>query len=178
MNKFLYISEVVVDKIIPYILILLLFIIFGQMLYPAEFERYDTLINIFDLYIVFIFTLDLTFKHRRMRLLNQHGFMRRYWLEIIAVIPFYLIFRIFEEGVILTRFKEEEKMELFFRDVIKLEKEGEELISKIEKSKNISRTRLIGRFFKPLLQIPRFLKIIHFFEKPVDIKRITNNKQQ
>lgn len=170
MSRFLYISEVFVDKAIPYILILLLFVIFLEIFYPEKFEQYYTLINIFDLFIVFVFTLDLAFKYRRMEILHKHGFINRYWLDIIAVIPFYLVFRIFEEGAIIARFTEGEKMELFFRDAIKLEREGAELISKIERSGNISRTRLISRFFRPILQTPRFLKVIHFFEEPVKIQ--------
>ncbi len=175
MSRFLYISEAIVDRIIPYILILLLLIILGEIFYPAKFERYDFLINIFDLFIVFVFALDLSFKYRRMKMLHQHGFIRKYWIDIMAVFPFYLVFRIVEEGAIITRFTESEKMELLVRDAIKLEREGTELISKIEKSGNISRTGLINRLFKPALRIPRFLKVIHFFEKPVNI---TNNKQQ
>lgn len=171
MSKFLYISEIVVDKTIPYILLLLFFIILGSMFYPVKFEQYDFLINIFDMFVVFVFALDLAFKYRRMKILHQHGFIRKYWLDIVAVFPFYLVFRIFEEGIIITKFTEGEKMELFLSDAIKLEREGKELILKVEESKNISRTRLISRFFKPILQIPRFLKVIHFFEKPLNIAK-------
>ncbi len=170
MSRFLYISEVFVDKSIPYILILLLFVIILDVFYPERFEHYGFLINIFDLFVVFVFALDLAFKYRRMKILHQHGFIRKYWLDIVAVFPFYLVFRIFEEGIIITKFTEGEKMELFLSDAIKLEREGTELVSKIEKSGSISRTRLIGRFFRSILQIPRFLKVIHLFEKPVKIK--------
>jgi len=169
MSRFLYLSEVFVDKSIPYILILILFVAIMGIFYPEKFEQYDLLINVFDLFVLFVFTLDLTFKYRRMMSLHQHGFIRRYWLDIIAVFPFYLVFRIFEEGTIITRFTEVEKMELFLKDAIKLEREGMELVSRIEKSGGISRIMLINRFFRPALESPKFLKVIHFFEKPVKI---------
>ncbi|MEM5805843.1 MAG: hypothetical protein QXM85_01445, partial [Candidatus Aenigmatarchaeota archaeon] len=55
---------------------------------------YYYIVDIIDLVIIFIFVLDLGFKYRHAK--NIPDFLRRYWIYIIAVFPFFLVFRLIE----------------------------------------------------------------------------------
>lgn len=91
MKKKLEGLELFVDKAIPYMLVLLTVIII------LEFTRYaeplHTPIIIADYIIITFFVVDLVFKWRHTR--KVVPFIKLYWLDIIAVFPFYLVFRAF-----------------------------------------------------------------------------------
>ena len=82
MKPWLHKIELIVDKLIPYSLIILLFIIIGEIFFHEEIEPYGVFVNIVDNTIIAIFVLDLIFKYVRMS--NFPNFLRKYWLEIIA----------------------------------------------------------------------------------------------
>jgi hypothetical protein len=66
-------------------------------------ELYHDYIIILDYIIVTFFVVDLCFKWNHVR--NIKTFVKLYWIDIIAVFPFYLIFRTFylvREIVILS----------------------------------------------------------------------------
>ncbi|MBS3159681.1 hypothetical protein J4436_02740 [Candidatus Woesearchaeota archaeon] len=86
--------EVVVDKIIPLLLVILLFVIIAELLFKEEINNYIVYIDIFDMFLIIIFSVDLMFKYSRTR--KMKFFFKRYWLEIIAIFPFFLIFRLYE----------------------------------------------------------------------------------
>jgi hypothetical protein len=60
-------------------------------LYPLE--HFEPFVTYIDYFIVFFFVVDLTFKWLHVK--NVVKFVKLYWLDIIAVLPFYLGFRIY-----------------------------------------------------------------------------------
>ena len=78
-----------VDKSIPYLLGLLLIMIILELVYKTEAEKYSLYIDIIDYFIIFVFVIDLAFKYNRTR--NVKKFLKTYWIEIIAILPFYLV---------------------------------------------------------------------------------------
>lgn len=158
--------EVFVDKAIPYLLILLLVLIILEVFYHELIVDYILWIDIADYVIISFFLIDLWFKWKRSR--NWKHFLKTSWLDILAVVPFYLIFRLFEEIFILSRFGETLGTgQKILHEGLEVEKEVSKVAAEVEKSGKISRTRLFVRFIKPLQRIPRFLKVFTFFEKPV-----------
>lgn len=177
MKIWLHKAEKIIDLLIPYCLIILIIILVMEIGFRnfVEEQNLRIPIDVADYFIIFIFIIDLIFKYVRVR--NIPKFFRKYWLEIIAVFPFFLIFRLAElafgfseisEGIktaqsITHSTTEIEKEVALLRGGEKMLKEGE-VVVKLERSTRLS------RYVKPLARIPRFLKkvpeMLHFYEKP------------
>ena len=67
MKKWIHDIEVIVDKIIPYLVIILIFLISAEIFFHSYVEPYILYIEIADYFIIFIFVLDLIFKFNRVR---------------------------------------------------------------------------------------------------------------
>ena len=105
MKPWLHKIEVIVDKIIPYLVLILLILIIGEFTHYKLIEKNENIILIIDYIVVLFFIFDLSFKYYRVR--NAKTFIKRYWLDIIAVFPFFLIFRLVEEVIIFFRISSE-----------------------------------------------------------------------
>lgn len=158
-------TELLVDHSIPYLVILLLILILFEFTFHDEAAPYEIYITGVDYFIIGVFCVDLFFKYLKVRHIPQ--FLRHYWLDIIAVFPFFLLFRLFESiyavikmpGLLL-------EPQLLFHETVVLEKEGLRLVRAAQKTANVSRTSLILRFIKPIQKVPRLVKIIPYFERP------------
>ena len=128
-----------------------------------------------------MFVLDLIFKFNRVRKIKI--FLKKYWLDILAVFPFFLLFRAVEELALLFRFEKElaegqkivhsglEVQKIINEEVILKELKslegGQKVISEIGESTKFARTEFIVRFLRPLQRIPRLFKIYPVYEKPI-----------
>ncbi len=158
MKKSLYNKiEHIIDKSIPYLVLVLLVIIILDIFYKNVYESYYLYIEAIDIFIILVFVIDLVFKYRRVR--NVKDFLKRYWLEIFAVFPFYLMLRVVEEFVLLFRISQtvEEGQRILHEGVelTRLSREGE-----------LARTTRLSRIFRPFQRVPRLLEASEFFEKP------------
>ncbi len=81
--------EKAVDILITPAVLILGVLIIGEIFFG--FEKYEPWITIADLVVIGVFVLDLILKWRRVH--DVKTFVKLYWLEILAVFPFYLIFR-------------------------------------------------------------------------------------
>jgi hypothetical protein len=63
MKKWLHTIEIVVDKSIPFLLLVLLGIIIAEFGFHQFIEQYQKIVDGIDLFVVFIFVLDLIFKY-------------------------------------------------------------------------------------------------------------------
>jgi hypothetical protein len=167
MNKRLHKIELFIDRIIPYTVIALTIIIILELFFYGRVERYSIYIRVVDYAVISIFCIDLVFKYLKVRRIPL--FIRRYWIDILVVFPFFLLFRIFEEIYALAA------VSSFFRssqavihEGIIIEKEGVMLVRAAERTQRLSRTHLFIRFVRPLLRIPRLAKIIPYFERPTE----------
>lgn len=71
----------------------------------VHLEHYEPWMTIFDGVIVFFFVMDLLFKWLKTRDIRE--FFKLYWLDIVAVFPFYLAFRAYSEVAAIFRIGEE-----------------------------------------------------------------------
>jgi signal transduction histidine kinase len=95
------------DHIIPVLVVLIAIALvlenpFWTLVHLSEYEPWT---SIFDGVIVFFFVVDLVFKWFKTR--NVRRFFRLYWIDIIAVFPFYLLFRAYSELTAVFRVGEE-----------------------------------------------------------------------
>ena len=122
-----------------------------------------------------MFIIDLIFKFNRVRQFKV--FLRKYWLDIIAVFPFFLLFRVFEEVVSFFRISSElsrgqniihsgleierlAKEETLLREL----EEGGKLFQEGEK---LTRTEELTKIVRPITRTPRMLEAVTFYEKPI-----------
>ncbi len=184
MHIWLHKIEVLVDRLIPPILAALLIVIVGELFFSHQFEWYKHYADFFDGFVILVFVADLSFKYSRIRKLPT--FAKKYWLEIIATIPFFLIFRFLEffkisdfletgqafahEGAAAEKLVQEGSV------AGKIEREAAIIAKEAARAGEVSRTarmintfRAIGRFprfVSALGRSPRFINALHFFEKP------------
>ena len=155
-----------VDKVIPYALIILLVITLFQVFFPEKAEPYIATFHFIDLGIISIFVLDLYFKYQRSKTIPL--FLKSSWMDIIAVLPFFLIARIIEEALLLAQVGDIVET---VDQVIELEHDSIKLVKQAEKEAKFIRVRYLNRFLRPLARSPRFVKAFTFFERPhVNIK--------
>lgn len=79
--------------LIPYSLIILAGIIIYDLFFHVDDPRVNTVVAIFDGLVIANFAIDLVFLYLRVRKFSV--FLKNYWLDIIAIFPFYFFFRFF-----------------------------------------------------------------------------------
>lgn len=84
----------IVDFLIPVCLVLLIVVLVIEFFFPAIAEHYNLWLGIADGFIVLVFFLDVVFKYQRAS--SIPNFLKESWLDIIAIFPFFLFFRVFE----------------------------------------------------------------------------------
>ncbi len=183
MKKWFHKIEVLVDKSIPYMLVLLLGIIVVDLGFHEFAEHYHNYILFGDGLVIFIFVLDLIFKYNRIREIKN--FLRSCWLDIIAVFPFFLFFRLFEEFAGWFKLSMGEGFstaQSILHEGVELEKEGAKLLEGVEKGAKTGRTTRFARFIRPVFRAPRFAKAISFFKAPEKKEKVkksyTKNKRK
>jgi hypothetical protein len=148
--------ELVVDKLIPYLLVFIFAIIVLDIFYPASLEPYHLEIEIIDAAILCLFATDLVFKYISTR--NTARFLRKYWVEIIAVLPFFVVARIVEEIVGIFAVSE---------DIARVQRVVHEGIVAEERiAADVGRSYRFARIVRPIARTPRFAKALRFYKKP------------
>ncbi len=159
-----YKFEIFVDKSIPYLLGILLLVIIGEIFFHEFMVENHTAVQVIDWIVVAFFVIDLIFKYRRVR--NLPKFLRSSWLEIIAIFPFFLIFRFFEGfvnvlGIGETAISETQKIvhvSTEFEKEIGVASKEADAIAK-ETGRLSSRTTRFARFLRPLARSVRFFEL-------------------
>ena len=174
MKPWLHKIEVIVDKSIPYFLVILLFLIIGEIFFAHQIEPYGFFVSVVDNMIILVFIMDLAFKYMRTKYFPD--FFRKHWLEIIAVLPASLFVRLMERFIPVSTF---EIGQSILHEATEIKREEKLIAMEVEKAGQISRTRYFLRFIRPLARFPRFLKAFSFYEKPIiHLLAYTSGKKQ
>ena len=142
--------EVIVDKLIPLLLAILLLIIVIEFGFHEFAEKYHTIIEILDWIIVSGFILDLIFKYNRIR--NIPKFLRAAWIDILAVFPFFLVFRVLEGFLVFEASETLTKGQKIVHVGVELEKE-------VKVVKEVGRAEHFSKFLRPIARSFRFFKL-------------------
>lgn len=155
-------TEKFIDMSIPYMLAVLLTITAVDFFFEEIAIKYSHAIDIIDNIIILFFLADLAFKYMRSKNIPQ--FVRANWIDIIAVIPFYMIFRIAEEFAFMSEMLKSGK------DTVEIgasvEKESSIALKELREAKLAMRSEKMLRYIKIAARIPRLAKAVHFFERP------------
>ncbi|MEK6849632.1 MAG: hypothetical protein AABY01_03625 [Nanoarchaeota archaeon] len=94
-SSFLHWFEWFTDLIIPYLLVILAveLIVDNPFWTLYSLEHLEPFVHYLDNFVLFFFVVDLCFKWTHVR--NLPRFLKLYWLDIIAVLPLYLGFRVY-----------------------------------------------------------------------------------
>jgi len=94
LNPTLLAVEHFVDRAIPCLVLLIAILL--ALEFSIDLHVYEPWPTVADTIVVTFFVVDLAFKWHRTKLLKD--FFRRYWLDVLAVFPFYLLFRVYVEA--------------------------------------------------------------------------------
>ncbi len=166
--------EIHIDEVVPVLLVVLILILIVEFFFPTVAEQYKGWIEVADWLIIVIFAIDLLFKYLRIRVLPL--FLKKYWLDIIAIFPFFLVFRLFEQLAVVFGTVRELPVQVQKIVHIGLElKEArlaEEAIKVSSEAEEVSRTARFARFLGEAEKVPQALKPIAFYEDPKNKKEL------
>jgi len=157
--------EIFIDKMVPYALMFIIIHLLLNLFYVETIHRYEEFIIFLEFFLItFVLGFDLIFKYRRS--VSKKYFFRHHWLEIAAVFPFMLIFRLVEEAYLISRLVPVEvsvsSTQMVLHD-IKGISSGARIIQDAELAGRASR---VGTFGK-IARIPAFIRGAIFFEHPL-----------
>ena len=170
MKRWLKKLELIIDKSIPYLLIILLGILIIEFFFHDFAEHYIKIIHGLDYFIIGVFLVDLIFKYNHVRKIKP--FIKKYWLDILAVFPFFLAFRVYELLFGIGRGASETASTI--QAITHTSKEGIEIVEKeaprvIKEAEAVTKARRssrLVRWLRPIFRSPRLLKIVDVFEHP------------
>ena len=147
------------DKVIQYLippsLVLLLTVTIIELFYGVG--RYTILIDIFDIYVVAIFAVDLYFRWKELP--KFIPFVKKYFLDIIATVPFNLIF-LGIEGLALIRALR-----------------GVRIIARVARAARFARFGKLVRLIRFGARAPRFLRVRKHVKK-AKIRKVQPHEKQ
>lgn len=158
MHPFLEKTEKVVDKMIVPALFAVLVIVVLELFFTETAHHYDEWINMADMAIIGLFAVDLSFKYHDAS--TKEGFLRSHWLEILAITPLFLVFRVVEVLRILS------SAELGQEVAHLAEGARSGRFSGFFRSSEMARSSRFSRFVRVLTRSPRFAKAAEFFRHP------------
>lgn len=100
MKQWLHKIEVITDKLVIWMILLLFAVLYVEIAHSDLAEKYNVWITVADSIIVSVFVVDLVFKYIRAKSIPD--FLKRNWLDIIAVFPFFLFLDYLKEHMIYS----------------------------------------------------------------------------
>ena len=146
------------DRLVGPALLVILVVILLEIFLPDLAHRYHTAILVADYSAIGVFAVDLGFKFQRAS--EWENFLRKYWLEIIAIMPGFIIFRVLDTLFVITRSAE------LSQDAIHLATRSERLAA-LAGGGELSRAARFERSMVGLARTPRLARAVDFF-KPSD----------
>jgi len=152
------------EKLIPYALVLLFFIIIFELFLHVEDPTTLTIVHTLDYIIISIFVIDLIFIARKVH--NMRIFFKHYWLDLLAVFPFAFFFSTIDRLYLLFRAEQVAVSQAVLHETVEVGKAA----SKIER---------LGKFSKFTRGIRIIARIVRLGIKgKAMIKRYTHRKKQ
>jgi len=150
MNEFWKKINLALNKIMPYVLVILLVLIILEFSIKIQNQLVLLAFEFLDTIIIELFILDLIFLYIKSK--DIRFFFKHYWLDIIAVLPFGLIFRVADN---------------FFRIGIEAERlvVGQRIIHEVSKSEKL---------LKLVSEAGKEIRLLRFIPKSIEWIRNTN----
>jgi hypothetical protein len=153
-----YIEETV-DKLVIPSLIAVAAIVIAELFFKEMAYNFHTQIVIIDNIVISIFVIDVAFKLYRAT--NWEGFLREHWLEIIAIVPFFLVFRLLEGIFIAVNTIEKGQHVAHLAEGARSSR-----FAVYFRGPEVARSTKLGGLFRAISRSPRLAKAAKFFESP------------
>lgn len=160
MHKALKKLEHLVDRLITPLLVVLLGVIILEFFFKEVADAYHGALVFFEAVLITTFILDLSFKYYRTR--DWGLFLKRYWIDIIVILPFYYMLKPIE-GLLRLTTTELAQSQAVLHASVEVSKEAGAFVQTAQQS----RLHAFSKYLKPISRIPRFLKAFHFYERPL-----------
>lgn len=159
MRSWLKKVELVADKLIVPALVAVFFIVVVELFFHDFAQSIHSQIVVLDYVVITIFVVDLSFKVYRAS--TWKGFLKSHWLEILAVMPFFVVFRLVEGIFIAT-------------DIVEISQHTAHLaegarsgrFAELFRGSELTRSSRFASVIKAVSRTPRFAKAAKFFESP------------
>ncbi len=159
MHPYLEKLEELTDTLIVPALFAILAIVVLELFFTKTAHHYHSLIKITDNIVISIFVIDIGFKSWRAK--NIEGFFRNHWLEVIALMPAFLVFRLVE-GIFLAA----DVLDIGQHTAHLAEGARSGRLTGFFRSSELSRSTRFSRFIRAFSRTPRFAKAAEFYKHP------------
>lgn len=150
--------ENLADTLVLPALLVVLVIVVLELFFTKTAHHYDIWINVADTAVILVFLVDLSFKFYRAS--TWENFLREHWLEIIAVLPLFYVFRFLEVVRLVST------VEVGQETAHLAEGARSGRFTEIFRSSEMARSTRFGRFVRFFSRAPRFAKASEFFKHP------------
>jgi hypothetical protein len=151
--------EEVVDHLIVPSLIVVLFIVVVGLFFQNFYAQYKYTLNLIDNVVISIFVIDLGFKIYRAT--DWEGFLREHWLEVLAVMPAFLVYRVIEGLFIALEYVEKGQ---HMAHLLEGARSGR--FATFVRSGGVTRSERLAGFIRGISRSPRLAKAADFYESP------------
>lgn len=154
------------SRLIPYALVALLIVIILEFAYHTQNPLYHLVLQITDYLIIAIFVVDLIFIAHKCKTVKF--FFRNYYLDILAVFPFALAFRLVNEIYLVFRLGREFTLaQSIFHETLEAGKalEAGKTLEAEKELRVLSRTEKLPRYLKIAARSLRLLTKSKFFQR-------------
>lgn len=151
--------ERITDTLIVPALLAIFIIVILELFFTDTAHHYHSLISTADTVVISIFVIDVLFKFRRAS--TWEGFLRNHWLEVIAVMPFFVVFRLVE-GIFIAV----DIVDLGQHTAHLAEGARSSRFAGFFKTSELGRSTRFGQFMRAISRSPRFAKAAEFFKHP------------
>jgi len=150
MNKFFKKIKLAVNKMMPFALIILFFLIVLELTLHPKDHTIKFIFEFLDAVVIELFVIDLIYSYIGSK--DIRFFFKNYWLDIIAVLPFGLIFR-FAESFFLIGI-EAERMLI-----------GQKMLHEVTQSE---------KMLKFVSELSKEVRLLRFIPRTIDWVKNTN----
>ncbi|NMJ76609.1 hypothetical protein GLU01_00915 [Nanohaloarchaea archaeon] len=151
--------ESTVDRMIPVSLVVVLFIVVVGLFFRDFYTSYKAAFGLLDNVVIGIFTIDLGFKLHRAS--SWEGFLKEHWLEVIAILPAFIVYRVIEGFFIAVEYVEKGQHVAHL-----LEGARSGRLATFARTSQLTRSERLARFVKVISRSPRLAKASDFYESP------------
>ncbi len=159
MDPYLKKVEKITDALVVPSLLAILVIVVLELFFGEIAHDYHGIIVVADNVVISIFVLDVLFKLYRAS--TWEGFLQNHWLEIIAIMPFFLVFRLVEGFFIAV-----DIVDIGQHTAHLAEGARSSRFAEFFRTSELGRSTRFGRFIRAFSRAPRFAKAAEFFKHP------------
>ena len=147
------------EKLIPWMLLLLIVVLVLELGFKEFVHQYhlESYLKGGDMLVIAVFVVDLCFKYVRIKPFKT--FLIKSWLDIIAVFPFVIFFRVIELFIgVMAASDLLKTIQSGLHTVVEVEKETVKIAQEVEKIGKLQR-------FQRVLKSARFVRFVRIFAR-------------